>query len=239
MRKNLIFISSIVLSVVLFSMSAFAQSQFGAISGTVSDQNGAVVPNASVTVSGVSIGFSRVVTTDSNGFYAARQLPPGTYNVSVGAVQGFAAQTLKNQLVTLETTSTVNITMSVAGQGVSVDVSGSDLVAPVDATDSKVQTNVGAAKIALLPKGVDFTSILKTAPGTRGEGLAGGFSIDGASGSDFPSPSEGAVLSGSGTSVPSSLFPAPLPPPASPPPDPVPETPVPPPGPSPSPNPPP
>ncbi len=184
MRKNLIFISSIVLSVVLFSMSAFAQSQFGAISGTVSDQNGAVVPNASVTISGVSIGFTRTVTTDSNGFYAARQLPPGNYNVSVAAVQGFAAQTLKNQLVSLENTTTVNVTLSVAGTGVSVDVSGGDLVAPVDSTESKVQTNVGAAKIALLPKGVDFTSILKTAPGTRGEGLAGGFSIDGASGSE-------------------------------------------------------
>lgn len=184
MRKNLIFISSIVLSVVLFSMSALAQSQFGAISGTVSDQNGAVVPNASVTISGVSIGFSRTVTTDSNGFYAARQLPPGNYNVSVGAVQGFAAQTLKNQLVSLENTTTVNVTLSVAGTGVSVDVSGGDLVAPVDSSESKVQTNVSAAKIALLPKGVDFTSVLKTAPGTRGEGLAGGFSIDGASGSE-------------------------------------------------------
>jgi hypothetical protein len=176
--------SSIVLSVVLFSMSIFAQSQFGDITGTVSDQNGAVVPNATVTVTGVSIGFNRTVTTDSNGFYAVRQLSPGNYNVKVGAVSGFAEQTLKNQVVVLETTTTVNFTMTAAGAGVSVDVSGGDLVAPVDSSESKVQTSVTAAKIELLPKGVDFTSILKTAPGTRGEGLAGGFSIDGASGSE-------------------------------------------------------
>lgn len=184
MRKNLTFISSIVLSLVLFSMTAMAQSQFGAIAGTVSDQNGAVVPNATVTVTGVSIGFNRTATTDSNGYYVVRQVPAGTYTVSVGAVSGFAAQTLRNQLVTLETTSTVNFTMAASGGNVSVDVTGGELVAPVDATESKVQTSVSAAKIELLPKGVDFTSILKTAPGTRGEGLAGGFSIDGASGSE-------------------------------------------------------
>jgi len=184
MRKNLIFISSIVLSVLFFTMSMFAQSQFGAISGTVSDQNGAVVPNATVTITGISIGLSRTVTTDSNGFYAARQLPPGANNFSAGTVRGFAEKHIKNQLVTLQSQSTVHVTMSASAQGVSVDVSGGDLVAPVDSTESKVQTNVSAAKIALLPKGIDFSSILKTAPGTRGEGLAGGFSIDGASGSE-------------------------------------------------------
>jgi|CXWL01.1.fsa_nt_gi hypothetical protein len=183
MRKNLIFISSIVLSVLIFSASAFAQSQFGEITGTVSDQNGAVVPNASVTITGISIGLNRTVSADSNGYYAARQLPPGNYNVSVAAISGFAAQTLKNQLVVLEKTTTVNFTMSTAASA-TVDVSGGDLVAPVDQSESKVQTNVSAAKIELLPKGVDFTSLLKTAPGTRGEGLAGGFSIDGASGSE-------------------------------------------------------
>ena len=183
MRKNLIFLSSILLSVLIFSASAFAQSQFGEITGTVTDQNGAVVPNASVTVTGVSIGLNRTVSADSNGYYAVRQLPPGNYNVSVAAISGFAAQTMKNQLVVLEKTTTVNFTMSTSASA-SVDVSGGDLVAPVDSSESKVQTNVSAAKIELLPKGVDFTSLLKTAPGTRGEGLAGGFSVDGASGSE-------------------------------------------------------
>lgn len=184
MGKKLSFISAIALSLVLFSMSAFAQSQFGEIAGTVSDPNGAVVPNASVTITGVSVGFNRTVTTNSEGYYVVRQVPPGQYNISVAAISGFASQTVKNQLVALENQTTVNFTMAVGGQGVTVDVTGGELVAPVDATESKVQTNVSAAKIELLPKGVDFTSVLRTAPGTRGEGLAGGFSIDGASGSE-------------------------------------------------------
>lgn len=183
MRKNLIFISLIVFSVMIFAASTFAQSQFGEITGTVSDQNGAVVPNATITLTGVSIGLNRTATSDSSGFYAFRQLPPGNYNVSVAAISGFSAQTINNQLVVLENTTSVNFTMT-TGASATVDVSAGDLVAPVDTTSTKVQTNISAAKIELLPKGVDFTSVLRTAPGTRNEGLAGGFSVDGASGSE-------------------------------------------------------
>jgi hypothetical protein len=185
MRKNLVFLSSIVLSVVFLSMNIFAQSQFGDISGTVTDPNGAVVPNATVTVSGQNVGFTRTATTDAQGFYAVRQLPPGTYTVSVAAVSGFAAKSAPNQVVSLETTTPVNIQLGISGAGVTVDVtSGGDLVTPIDPTESKTQTSVSAQKIELLPKGVDFTSVLRTAPGTRGESRAGGFSVDGASGSE-------------------------------------------------------
>lgn len=183
MRKNLILISSILLCFVVYTSSVFAQSQFGAITGTVTDPNGAVVPGARVTVSGVSVGLSRTATTDSQGFYAFRQLPPGTYNINVAA-SGFAEKAATNQSVSVETTTSVNIQLTVIGADAVVDITGDELVTPVDATDSKVQTTISAKEIELLPKGVDFTSLLKLAPGTRPEGLAGGISIDGASGSE-------------------------------------------------------
>lgn len=183
MLKKITSYSSIVICMLVLSIGVFAQSQFGEITGTVMDQNKAVVPNATVTITGVNIGLTRTATTDASGYYAFRQLPPGNYNVSVAAVSGFSAQTMSNQLVQLENTTSVNFTMT-TGASATVDVSGSELVAPVDTTSTKVQTNISAAKIELLPKGVDFTSVLRTAPGTRSEGLAGGFSIDGASGSE-------------------------------------------------------
>jgi hypothetical protein len=183
MRKNLLFISSAALSVLLFCTSMFAQSQFGEINGTVTDPNGAVVPNATVTLTGVSIGLTRSATTDSQGYYTFRQIPPGNYNLKVVA-SGFGERTVNNQTVVLETATPVNIQLSVAGAGAVVDVTSDELVAPVDTGSTKVQTSVTAAKIELLPKGVDFTSVLRAAPGTRSEGLAGGFSVDGASGSE-------------------------------------------------------
>ncbi len=183
MKKTLVFFSSIVLSVLFFSMSAMAQEQFGEIQGTVSDPNGAVVPNASVTVSGTSIGYTRTVTTNSEGNYIVRLVPPGSYNVSVAKTGGFQASTRNNQTVTLGVSTTVNFQLTVSGGESVVNVTA-ELTAPVDTTENKVQTSVNSQKIELLPKGVDFTSVIKTAPGTRGEGLAGGFSVDGASGSE-------------------------------------------------------
>ena len=55
---------------------------------------------------------------------------------------------------------------------------------PVDTTNSAIQTSITAQKIELLPKGVDFTSVLKAVPGTRPESRTGGFSVDGASGAE-------------------------------------------------------
>src|SRR5437867_13080602 len=71
MKRKLGFFG-LVLSVVLcFAASAFAQQTTGSIQGTVKDSNGAVVPNVTVNIEGVSIGFKRTVQTDSNGFYSA------------------------------------------------------------------------------------------------------------------------------------------------------------------------
>ncbi len=57
-------------------------------------------------------------------------------------------------------------------------------VAAVDASESKTSTNITARQIQNLPKGVSFTSMLRTVPGTRPQSLAGGFQVDGASGSE-------------------------------------------------------
>src|SRR5215208_639256 len=72
---------------------AIGQETTGEIRGSVKDQSGAVVPNVTVTIKGVDVGFNRTVQTDEKGEFVARQIPPGTYNVSTEASSGFAAQT--------------------------------------------------------------------------------------------------------------------------------------------------
>src|SRR6187399_1988271 len=76
----------ILLSVMLASASfVWGQTTFGRISGTVSDAAGASVPNATVTITNPATNFSRVVTTNSEGFYTVTNLPVGSYNVLVEA----------------------------------------------------------------------------------------------------------------------------------------------------------
>ena len=48
----------------------------GALTGTVKDSSGAVVPNATVTVTSVATGQARVTTTSGNGTYTVAFLPP-------------------------------------------------------------------------------------------------------------------------------------------------------------------
>src|ERR1700704_5544689 len=58
-----------------------AQTIFGRISGTVEDKQGAVVPNASITVTDTATNLLRTTTTNESGFYTVTNLPPGTYTV--------------------------------------------------------------------------------------------------------------------------------------------------------------
>jgi len=68
-----------------FSISVFAQSDVGTITGFVRDQSGAVVPNAKVSIKSEATNEGRVVTTDASGHYAVPNLLPGLYTMSAEA----------------------------------------------------------------------------------------------------------------------------------------------------------
>ena len=57
----------------------------GSIQGTITDPTGAIVPGASVTITGVDTGSLKVLTSDSAGFYSLGPLNPGNYLITVVA----------------------------------------------------------------------------------------------------------------------------------------------------------
>ena len=69
--------SYIAVVLLLTAVASFAQSNTGTITGQVQDQNGAVVPNATVTVTNLGTNESRNVQTNNEGFYEAASLPTG------------------------------------------------------------------------------------------------------------------------------------------------------------------
>src|ERR1700759_4945295 len=73
------------LMAVLFSTlpSAWGQTIFGRITGSVTDPSGASISGAKVTVTGVETQSSRTATTDANGLYAVTNLAIGHYKVAV------------------------------------------------------------------------------------------------------------------------------------------------------------
>ena len=74
------------------SRSAFAQVDEGSISGTVTDQSGAVVVNATVTLLNTDQGITLQAKTNSTGGYTFSPVRIGHYTVTVTA-QGFAKTT--------------------------------------------------------------------------------------------------------------------------------------------------
>ena len=69
-----------------FVGTAYPQgTNLGTLRGTVTDPNGAVIPNAAVKITDQTTGLSRDLTTDAEGNYEAAALKPGTYKISVSA----------------------------------------------------------------------------------------------------------------------------------------------------------
>ncbi|MFM9905810.1 MAG: TonB-dependent receptor domain-containing protein [Pyrinomonadaceae bacterium] len=101
----------------------FAQSIVtGAISGNVTDQQGALVPNASVTVTNTGTNSATTVTTNDDGGFKATSLQPGVYRVEVAAVSGFGASKAENIVVEVGRTSTVDFKLTAGGAVATVDV---------------------------------------------------------------------------------------------------------------------
>src|SRR5690349_20615229 len=72
-----------------FASAAFAQgTNLGTIRGTVTDPNGAIIPNASIKITDQTTGLSRDLTTDGEGNFEASALKAGTYKITV-TVTGF------------------------------------------------------------------------------------------------------------------------------------------------------
>jgi len=80
---------------ILFAMQCFAQVYHGRITGLVTDQSGAAVPGATVTVENVNTGIKSTVKTNATGVYIVGSLIPGKYTVKVD-MTGFSGFTQEN-----------------------------------------------------------------------------------------------------------------------------------------------
>ncbi len=183
MINRLLTVVSVLAFAICLGTTVFGQATTGSIEGTVKDPKGAVIPGASVTARGESVGFNKTVQTNKEGFYQFVQVPAGTYKITVAPISGFATA-MVDGFVAIEKTTTTDINLGIGGSVNVVQVEGDPLGVAIDTSDSKVQTTITRALIDKLPTGASFTSLLKISPGTRPEPLSGGFQVDGASGSE-------------------------------------------------------
>ncbi len=146
---------------------AFAQSSTGTIQGTVADAQGAVIPNASVTITNQGTNRAIVVTSNAEGLYSAPALDPGPYKVEVKETN-FQTTT---QTVTLQTAQVVNLEFKLQPGSTSQTIEVTAAVPIVDTSTSGVSDVVVGRQITDLPlNGRNFTQLAELVPGvTRGQ----------------------------------------------------------------------
>jgi len=140
-----------ILILVLVSLCAatLAQTPSASLSGKVTDQTGAVIPQATVTVTGAD-GKQTSATTNPAGAFAIHGLPPGTYSVTAAA-QGFAP--FKKDGVTLSAgqTQALNLALEIKTQEEKVEVQAEP------GTQLDVSSSSGAGSVVI--KGKDLEAL--------------------------------------------------------------------------------
>lgn len=109
----------------------------GSVKGTVTDANGASLPQATIIAVATQTGLRRTVETDGSGEYLVAGLPPATYDVSAEA-KGFQTEVRKGVIVVIGQTALVDFGLKVSGMKTTVDV---PYVAPVVDTTQGQQAN--------------------------------------------------------------------------------------------------
>ena len=142
---------------------AAAQGGVGAISGTIVDSSGAVVPGVSVTLSSPGlIGGSQQATTNERGTYQFTRLIPGVYAVKA-ELMGFRSALHSAITVNADVTVRVDLTLLTGDLSETVTVSGE---APlVDTSTAWNQTVLNREVLDALPQGRDLWSIARLVPG--------------------------------------------------------------------------
>src|SRR5229473_920190 len=91
---------------------AYAQVSGATLSGTITDPSGAALAGAKVSITNTATGITRDVTADSAGFYAAPNLLPGDYEVTVAA-PGFSTTKESNITLTVGAQQALNVSLKI------------------------------------------------------------------------------------------------------------------------------
>src|ERR1700716_2395597 len=162
------------LCVTVFPGTASAQTS-GIILGTVHDNTGAPVANATITVTEVNKGTSQTVKTEDNGDYNVPFLTPGTYRVAVEA-PGFSRQQSADTPLSVDQRARLDFTLQIGNVTQTLDVNASaPLVRSESSELGEVITERAVRELPL--NGRNFAQLVYLVPGVTpgqsGENLSG------------------------------------------------------------------
>src|SRR5580658_7101672 len=163
--------ASIVVLLFLGGNSASGQGTSASLTGQVTDNSGAVVPGATVTVTNTDTSLAQTVTANGDGIYLIAPLPPGHYKLTVES-HGFERYLQTGIELSVSVNSTQNVVLKTGSVQETVTVfENAELI---NTSTPELGTTINEAAVTQLPlNGRDPSSLVFLAPGTTSV-LAGG-----------------------------------------------------------------
>ncbi|HYJ92935.1 MAG TPA: TonB-dependent receptor, partial [Pyrinomonadaceae bacterium] len=165
MRRTVVFLAPIISCLFIigcWSSPALAQAATATLSGTVEDENGGVVPNATVSITDPAKGLKRQATTNENGFFTFLLLPPSTYSLTVERA-GFSVIRLDDIMLNVGDQRALQIQLKVGDVQAAVQVTNE---ASLLDESPAVSTTVNRQFAENLPlNGRSFQSLVTLTPG--------------------------------------------------------------------------
>lgn len=162
LSRRVLMLAALALAISLPARPASAQAAGATLIGTVTDESGAVVPDAQIVVRNVLTALERQVTSDRSGAFVVPFLQPGTYNVAADR-QGFAKTEVRDVLLNVNDQRVVAIQLKVGAATESVTVSREAIHASVSPS---VGTVVDRQFLATMPlNGRSLHALLQLVPG--------------------------------------------------------------------------
>lgn len=178
----------LLLTILLSPIESFAQTvTSGQITGNVTDQNGAVVPDATITVTQIETGAKRTLSTNEDGNYTLANLAVGTYKVAV-TKSGFKETAIANVIVNVANVTKLDVVLQVGANTEVVNITADNV--QVETQTGTVGEVVSGEQVRELPlNGRSFVQLTQLQPGvaaqdnldSKSKGLFGGvdFSVNG------------------------------------------------------------
>jgi hypothetical protein len=135
------------LALCLFAVAAFAQTNTGTLTGTVSDPSG-VIPGATVVVRDNQTAKERTVVASDSGSFSVPQLDPGTYTVTITAA-GHKTFTVTEVKIDVGREYSLNATLEAGDVSANVTVVGGADV--INATNAELSNTVSPRQVLELP----------------------------------------------------------------------------------------
>ncbi len=189
-RASRALVGAAVLAVALTVLSApvYGQASSAAVNGTVTDQQGAIIPATRVLLTSVETGIEHRSETNAVGRYVYVNIPPGYYTIEASS-DGFRTAAIEPFILTVNQTATFDIVLEVGAVTESVTVEA--IGAQVQASSSELGTAMSEQQVIDLPlNGRNFTQLLMLTPGASPVNVAqsrGGFGSTSVGTFSFPS----------------------------------------------------